>query len=294
MADSKITQLPVITSAAGTALLPIVSPPSGTPVTNQITKANFYGGTNVSQVVGTTETQTITGKTFTSPKINENVALTATATQLNYSVGVTSAIQTQLDAKASLISPSFTTPTLGVATATSINKVTITAPASSATLTIANGKTLTVSNTLTLAGTDSTVMTFPSTTDTVVTLTATQVLTNKTMIATTNVIQEITTIADSATPTPTGGSLRNAFTVTALGQSATFAAPSGTPVNLNTLIIRVLDNGTARALAFNAIYRFSTDLAAPTTTVLSKTLYMGFIYNSAASKWDCIAIVNNF
>lgn len=59
-------------------------------------------------------------------------------------------------------SPTLVTPTLGVATATSINKVAITAPATSATLTIANGKTLTVSNSLALAGTDSTTMTFPS------------------------------------------------------------------------------------------------------------------------------------
>jgi hypothetical protein len=63
-------------------------------------------------VVGTTNTQTLTNKTLTSPKINENVALTATATELNildgatlstaelnYVDGVTSAIQTQLDAK---------------------------------------------------------------------------------------------------------------------------------------------------------------------------------------------------
>jgi hypothetical protein len=51
-------------------------------------------------------------------------------------------------------SPTLITPSLGVASATSINKVTITAPAMSATLTIADGKTLTASNTLTLAGTD--------------------------------------------------------------------------------------------------------------------------------------------
>jgi len=55
-----------------------------------------------------------------------------------------------------------------------------------------------------------------------------------------------------------------------------------------------LDNGTARALAFNAIYRFSSEIPAPTTTVLSKTMYLGFMYNSAASKWDCIASVGNF
>ena len=49
--------------------------------------------------VGTTDTQTLTNKTLTSPKINENVALTVTSTALNYVAGVTSAIQTQLDNK---------------------------------------------------------------------------------------------------------------------------------------------------------------------------------------------------
>ena len=57
-------------------------------------------------------TETLTNKTLTSPKINENVAVTSTATELNildgatlsttelnYVDGVTSAIQTQLDAK---------------------------------------------------------------------------------------------------------------------------------------------------------------------------------------------------
>jgi len=47
----------------------------------------------------TSSTSTLTNKTLTSPKINEDVALTATATELNYVDGVTSAIQTQLDGK---------------------------------------------------------------------------------------------------------------------------------------------------------------------------------------------------
>lgn len=55
--------------------------------------------------------------------------------------GTTYALQT---------SPSLITPTIGVATATTVNNVTITTPASSATLTIANGKTLTVTNTVNL------------------------------------------------------------------------------------------------------------------------------------------------
>jgi hypothetical protein len=61
-------------------------------------------------------------------------------------------------------SPSFTTPTLGVASATSVNKVAITAPATSATLTLANGSTLATSgaNSLTFTTTTATNVTLPS------------------------------------------------------------------------------------------------------------------------------------
>lgn len=72
-------------------------------------------------------------------------------------------IQTAIASKANSDSPTLTTPNLGVATATSINKITLTTPATSATLTIANGKTLTANKTLTLDGTDGTTITFPST-----------------------------------------------------------------------------------------------------------------------------------
>lgn len=50
--------------------------------------------------------------------------------------------------------PTLVTPVLGVASATTINKVTLTAPATGCTVTIVDGKTFTCSNTLTLAGTD--------------------------------------------------------------------------------------------------------------------------------------------
>jgi len=59
-------------------------------------------------------------------------------------------------------SPSLTTPTLGVASATSINKITLTTPANGSTLTIIDGKTLTVSNTLTFTGTDTSSVAFGS------------------------------------------------------------------------------------------------------------------------------------
>lgn len=50
-----------------------------------------------SAIVGVDSTQTLTNKTLTSPKINENVALTATATQLN-TVG-TGGVDTRLNSK---------------------------------------------------------------------------------------------------------------------------------------------------------------------------------------------------
>lgn len=52
------------------------------------------------------------------------------------------------------ISPALTTPNIGVATATSVNKVAVTAPATSATLTIADGATLTAPSTASVSGTN--------------------------------------------------------------------------------------------------------------------------------------------
>lgn len=113
------------------------------------------------------------------------------------------------------------------------------------------------------------------------TLTGAETLTNK------RITPRIGTVADAATITPTGDD-SDQYNVTALAQAATIAAPSGTPTNGQKLILRIKDNGTARALTWNAIYR-AIGIELPTTTVLSKTLYLGFVYNSADSKWDVIA-----
>lgn len=73
--------------------------------------------------------------------------------------------------------------TTGDITGGKYNKVTITSPATSATLTIADGKTLTANNTLTLAGTDATTMTFPGTSTTVAGLGIAQTFTQDQTIA---------------------------------------------------------------------------------------------------------------
>lgn len=99
----------------------------------------------------------------------------------------------------------------------------------------------------------------------------------------------VTTATSDATPNPTGDKKYNEYYLTALAAAAEFAAPSGTPVNGNKLVIRIKDDGTGRALTYNSIYR-AVGVTLPTTTVASKTIYIGAIYNSADSKWDVIAV----
>lgn len=149
-------------------------------------------------------------------------------------------------------------------------------------LPVANGGTgaATLTGLVKASGTSNmTAVTAPS--GTVVGTSDTQTLTNK------RVDPRSTTIASSSTPTPDGDA-SDIFTVTALAAGATFAAPSGTPVNGQRLVIRIKDNGTARTLAWNAIYR-AIGITLPTTTVISKTMYLGMFYNSADTKWDVVA-----
>ncbi len=95
----------------------------------------------------------------------------------------------------------------------------------------------------------------------------------------------IPSIADGATITPiTSAGL---FEITAVGQAFTIAAPAGIPLDGQILIIRIKDNGTGRAITWNAIYRvIGTTL--PTTTVANKTYYTINIYNLADLKWDVV------
>lgn len=113
-----------------------------------------------------------------------------------------------------------------------------------------------------------------------------QTLTNK------RINPRTTTEVSSATPTINTDNT-DIHTITALATAITSMTTnlSGTPVNGQKLIIRIKDDGTARAITWGASFA-SRGATLPTTTVLSKYQYNGFIYNSTASVWDCVASIN--
>lgn len=110
-----------------------------------------------------------------------------------------------------------------------------------------------------------------------------------TTIGVNGALQPLTVATTTGTTvTPTSGTT-NQYNVTALASAATIAAPTGTPVDGQKLLIRIQDNGTARALTWNSIYK-AQGTTLPTTTVVSTPLYVGCVYNSQTSFWDVIAV----
>jgi hypothetical protein len=95
----------------------------------------------------------------------------------------------------------------------------------------------------------------------------------------------VQTVTSSATVTPV--STNDLVTITAQAVGLTLANPTGTFTEGQALMIRIKDNATARTIAFDTNYR-AIGVTLPTTTVISKTLYLGIIYNSTDSKWDIV------
>jgi len=97
MADKKITELDTLTYAtAAPGDLFVIEDIDGTE-TKAITAENLakyalgnrtIGGTNAGDIVTIDGTQTLTGKRLTSPKLNEDTAVTATATEVNVLDGI--------------------------------------------------------------------------------------------------------------------------------------------------------------------------------------------------------------
>jgi len=94
-----------------------------------------------------------------------------------------------------------------------------------------------------------------------------------------------TTSASSLTPDYTS---YDQYCYTALAENLTINAPMNV-ADGQRLIYRFKDNGTSRILTWNAIFR-AVGVTVPTATTISKTAYIGTIYNAAETKWDVVAV----
>jgi hypothetical protein len=95
-------------------------------------------------------------------------------------------------------------------------------------------------------------------------------------------------VTSAATVTPTFAN--DQVNITAQAAALALANPTGTAVPAWGLVIRIKDNGTARAISYGTQYRSIGVGTLPTTTVAGKTLYLGMIYNSTDTKWDVVAV----
>jgi hypothetical protein len=100
----------------------------------------------------------------------------------------------------------------------------------------------------------------------------------------------VVALADAAAITPTADTADiNTQVNTQAAGAFTVNAPSGTPFNSQKLQIRI-KSANVQTYAWNAIYRGSTSVPLPTVSSgTGKTDYIGFVYNTADSKWDCLA-----
>ena len=120
---------------------------------------------------------------------------------------------------------------------------------------------------------------------TVVTLSGTQTLTNK------RINPRISSTTSTATLTVNSDSFDQAV-LTAQAVALSVAAPTGTPVNGQKLTLRFKDNGTAQTISWTITsggFRV-IGCTLPTTTVISKVVYIGCIYNSDETFWDVVSV----
>jgi hypothetical protein len=261
MANVTIPQLPVATTSAGGDLLPVEQ--SG--VTKQMSNAVlFTNATLTTPILGTPQSGTLTNCTGLPVStgisgLGTGVAtFLATPSSANLRAAVTD--ETGTGALVFANTPTLVTPVLGVATATSVNKMAITAPATSSTLAVADGKTFTVNHSLTLAGTDATTMTFPATSATIARTDAAQTFTgsqtfNNAIIGAVQALSgpgavNITTLTTAFTSTATGNALTLADGVAGQLKTIVYVAEAA---GGDTGILTPTNLGSATTITFNAV-----------------------------------------
>ena len=149
----------------------------------------------------------------------------------------------------------------------------------------------TLTRTIILSSSNSnTAVTFSGTVNVFVTYPASYAITTENVQTLTNkrIDPRVVSAASASSLTPSIATA-DIYAYTALAAGLTINAPTGTPVDGDKLTFRLLDNGTARALTWNATYTV-IGVTLPTTTVANKTTYVGCIYNANNTRWDVIAV----
>jgi hypothetical protein len=102
------------------------------------------------------------------------------------------------------------------------------------------------------------------------------------------VITSTTTVTN---PTPVVGTIgqKIVFKLTAQASTATFATPTGTPMDAQMLEFIIKDNGSAQNLSWGSAYVAST-IALPTVTTASTPLRVVFQYSTDDSKWHLVGV----
>lgn len=178
----------------------------------------------------------------------------------------------------------------GAVTTPSINKITITAPATGSTLTIADGKTLTVSNTLVLAGTDSTTMTFPSTSATIARTDAAQTFTGTQTVSLLNATPQTLTVTTNAATADISHAIQNFTNSSAATMTITLTTTSAPDGQFKE--VRIYDfSGVAQSITWVNTENSSITVPATSNGSTTSPLSVLFQFNGVTSKWRCIASV---
>ena len=172
----------------------------------------------------------------------------------------------------------------GAATFSStINKVTVTAPATSATLTIADGASLVTSGaySLTLTSTAATNVTLP-TTGTLATLAGSEALTNKTLTnpTVTNYVETVVAIGNSGTSQTLSLTNGTVQTVTMTG-NCTFTMPTAT-AGKSFILICTQDGTGSRTAVFTSVKFPSGTAPTLTTTATTGVDILTFVANGTS------------